>query len=123
MPGLASISIDLDGLPHYAALHGLPPEVVSAEARALVHRVAVPRFTDLVEGVGGRGTLFVIGAEVDEGARPPLEDALHHEDHEGWRRLRAREPQPRARLCAVARAGRGDRAGPRASRRGARLAR
>jgi hypothetical protein len=24
MPGLASISIDLDGLPHYAALHGLP---------------------------------------------------------------------------------------------------
>ncbi len=76
MPGLASISIDLDGLPHYAALHGLPPEVVSQEARALVHRVAVPRFADLLEGVGGRGTLFVIGAEVDEGARPPLEDAL-----------------------------------------------
>ncbi|HEY1333558.1 MAG TPA: polysaccharide deacetylase family protein [Myxococcaceae bacterium] len=76
MPGLASISIDLDGLPHYAALHGLPPKVVSAEARALVHRVAVPRFADLVEGAGGRGTLFVIGGEVDDGARPPLEDAL-----------------------------------------------
>jgi hypothetical protein len=50
MPGLASISIDLDGLPHYAALHGLSPEVVSAEARGLVHRVAVPRFAELVEG-------------------------------------------------------------------------
>lgn len=76
MPGLASISIDLDGLSHYAALHGLPPEVVSAEARALVHQVAVPRFTELVEGVGGRGTLFVIGGEVDGEARPSLEDAL-----------------------------------------------
>src|SRR5215468_5025498 len=76
MAGLASISIDLDGLPHYAALHGLPPEVVSAEARALVHQVAVPRFAELLEGVGGRGTLFVIGGEVDGGARPQLEDAL-----------------------------------------------
>jgi len=76
MPGLASISIDLDGLPHYAALHGLSPEVVSAEARGLVHRVAVPRFAELVEGGGGRGTLFVIGSEVDAGARRPLEDVL-----------------------------------------------
>src|SRR5262249_59736926 len=76
MPGLASISIDLDGLSHYAALHGLPPEVVSAEARALVHQVAVPRFAELVEAVGGRGTLFVIGGEVDMAARPPLEDVL-----------------------------------------------
>jgi hypothetical protein len=76
MLGLASISIDLDGLPHYAALHGLPPEVVSAETRTLVHRVAVPRFAELMEGVGGRGTLFVIGSEVDAVARPPLEDVL-----------------------------------------------
>jgi peptidoglycan/xylan/chitin deacetylase (PgdA/CDA1 family) len=50
--------------------------VVSREARALVTRVAVPRFAELVEGAAGRGTLFVIGAEVDAGARPPLEDAL-----------------------------------------------
>src|SRR3974377_1670322 len=76
MPGLASISIDLDGLPHYAGLHGLPPEAVSGEARALVPRRAVPRFAELVEGVGGRGTLFVIGSEVDTVARPPLEDVL-----------------------------------------------
>jgi peptidoglycan-N-acetylglucosamine deacetylase len=76
MPALASISIDLDGLPHYAALHGLSPEVVSAEARRLVHRVAVPRFAELVEGAGGRGTLFVIGSEADADARPPLEEVL-----------------------------------------------
>jgi peptidoglycan-N-acetylglucosamine deacetylase len=76
MPGLASISIDLDGLPHYAALHGLPAEAVGAEARALVHGLAVPRFAELVEGAGGRGTLFVIGGEVDMAARAPLEDVL-----------------------------------------------
>jgi peptidoglycan/xylan/chitin deacetylase (PgdA/CDA1 family) len=76
MPGLASISIDLDGLSHYAALHGLAPELVTPEARALVHRVAVPRFAELLEGVGGRGTLFVIGGEVDAEARPPLEEVL-----------------------------------------------
>jgi len=76
MPGLACISVDLDGLGHYAALHGLGGEVVSAEARALVHGVAVPRFTQLLEGVGGRGTLFVIGAEVDAASRAPLGEAL-----------------------------------------------
>src|SRR5512144_497467 len=76
MPGLASISIDLDGLPHSAALHGLAPAVVSAEARGLVHRVAVPRFAELLEGVGGKGTLFVIGGEVDDAARAPLQEAL-----------------------------------------------
>jgi len=76
MPGLASISIDLDGLSHYAALHGLPAEVVSAEARALVHGVAVPRFVELVEAVGGRGTLFVIAGEVDTSGRAPLQDVL-----------------------------------------------
>src|SRR5262249_54829117 len=36
----------------------------------------VPRFAELVEGAGGRGTLFVITGEVDAGARPPLEDVL-----------------------------------------------
>lgn len=76
MNGLASISVDLDGLGHYAAIHGLGAEVVPDEARGLVHRVAVPRFAELVEGVGGRGTLFVIGAEVDAAARAPLEGVL-----------------------------------------------
>ena len=55
---------------------GSLPELVSAEARGLVHGVAVPRFAELVEGAGGRGTLFVIGGEVDARARAPLEDAL-----------------------------------------------
>jgi len=78
MPAPASISIDLDGLGHYAGLYGLSPDVVSAASRRLVHRVAVPRFAELVDSVGGRGTLFVIGGEVDAEARPPLEEALRH---------------------------------------------
>src|SRR5262249_26526611 len=76
MPGLASVSIDLDGLGHYAALHGLGPDLVTAEAPGLRHGRAVPRFAELVEAAGGRGTLFVIGGEVDDGARAPLEDVL-----------------------------------------------
>jgi peptidoglycan-N-acetylglucosamine deacetylase len=76
MPRLACISVDLDGLDHYAALYGLDPAVVSDEARAAVHAVAVPRFLDLLEGVGGKGTVFVITGEVEARARPPLEDAL-----------------------------------------------
>ncbi|MGZ6077370.1 MAG: polysaccharide deacetylase family protein [Myxococcaceae bacterium] len=76
MTGLASISVDLDGLGHYAAIHGLDPGSVSDEARGLVHRLAVPRFAELLEGVGARGTLFVIGAEVDAKAHGPLEDVL-----------------------------------------------
>jgi peptidoglycan-N-acetylglucosamine deacetylase len=78
MPGLASISVDLDGLGHYAALYGLSPDLVDAEARRLVHRVAVPRFTELVEAAGGRGTLFVIGGEVDADAHAPLQETLRH---------------------------------------------
>lgn len=76
MTGLASISVDLDGLGHYAAIHGLGAGVVPGEARELVHRVAVPRFAELVEGVGGRGTVFVIGGEVDAVARAPLQEVL-----------------------------------------------
>src|SRR4029078_204682 len=115
MPGLASISIDLDGLPHYAALHGLPPEVVTAQTRALVHQVAVPRFAELMEGAGGRGTLFVIRGEVDAGGarcgRGQGGRAGRGPPGAGRARggPRAREPQPRTRLCAVPRAGRGDR--------------
>jgi len=76
MPRLACISVDLDGLDHYAALYGLDRAVVPDEARGAVHAVAVPRFLELVEGAGGRGTLFVIAGEVDTQARAPLQDAL-----------------------------------------------
>jgi peptidoglycan/xylan/chitin deacetylase (PgdA/CDA1 family) len=70
---LACISVDLDGLVHYARLHGLGEEAVPEVARELVYRRAVPRFLDLLGAAGARGTLFVIGAEA-EGA--PARDSL-----------------------------------------------
>ena len=62
--GLASVSLDLDGLVHYARLHGLQADVVPGEAVDLLAERAVPRFLDLLGEVGARGTLFVIGGEV-----------------------------------------------------------
>lgn len=79
--GLASISLDLDGLRHYAAIHGLPSETVPDAVEALVLERAVPRFLELLGRAGARGTLFVIGGEVTAAGRPGLLRALG-EGHE-----------------------------------------
>lgn len=67
---LASISVDLDSLPHYCRIHGLPESLLDDRARTLVHRVAVPRFQELLSAVGVPGTFFAIGEdlETDPGA-------------------------------------------------------
>jgi peptidoglycan-N-acetylglucosamine deacetylase len=62
---LACISVDLDGLVHYARLHGLSQETLSQEARRLVYARAVPRFLELLTEARLRGTLFVIGSEAE----------------------------------------------------------
>jgi hypothetical protein len=62
---LACISVDLDGLAHYARLHGLSEETVSQEVRGLVYARAVPRFLELLGTARIRGTLFVIGSEAE----------------------------------------------------------
>ncbi len=60
MPRLASISIDLDGLPHYEALFGLAHQS-SPEA---VARLAPGRLAGLLDEHGARGTFFAIGKEL-----------------------------------------------------------
>ncbi|NVJ02586.1 polysaccharide deacetylase family protein [Myxococcus sp. AM009] len=62
---LASISVDLDSLPHYCRIHGLPESLLDARARSLVHAVAVPRFRELLDGLGIPGTFFVIGEDLE----------------------------------------------------------
>ncbi|ABF86285.1 polysaccharide deacetylase domain protein [Myxococcus xanthus DK 1622] len=62
---LASISVDLDSLPHYCRIHGLPESLLDARARSLVHAVAVPRFRELLDGLGITGTFFVIGEDLE----------------------------------------------------------
>ncbi len=62
---LASISVDLDSLPHYCRIHGLPESLLDARARTLVHAVAVPRFRALLDGLGVPGTFFAIGEDLE----------------------------------------------------------
>ncbi|QAT83483.1 polysaccharide deacetylase [Corallococcus coralloides] len=62
---LASISVDLDSLPHYCRIHGLPESLLDERARTLIHRVAVPRFLELFAAVGVPGTFFVIGDDLE----------------------------------------------------------
>lgn len=63
------VSVDLDGIDCYHAIHGLPPP--DPRMRAVVLRRALPRFLELFERAGVRATFFVIGsdlaAELDEG--------------------------------------------------------
>jgi hypothetical protein len=57
-----SVSVDLDGLGCYAAIHGLSSRLDDRALRA-VPEVALQRFCDLLAGAGVRGTFFVIGRE------------------------------------------------------------
>jgi peptidoglycan/xylan/chitin deacetylase (PgdA/CDA1 family) len=57
-----SVSVDLDGLGCYAAIHGLDLQL-DDRARRAVPDVALQRFCDLFAALGVRGTFFVIGRE------------------------------------------------------------
>lgn len=57
-----SVSVDLDGLGCYAAIHGLSLRLDDRALRA-VPEVAVQRFGDLFSALGVRATFFVIGRE------------------------------------------------------------
>lgn len=60
----AAISVDLDGLGCYYAIHGLgePPP---PPARHLVLRKCLPRFLDLFARHGVQGTFFVVGSDLE----------------------------------------------------------
>jgi peptidoglycan-N-acetylglucosamine deacetylase len=65
-PRLASITIDLDSLSHYEALHGLP---LKSKADA-VATLAPPRLAELLDERNAKGTFFVIGSEISSGGEP-----------------------------------------------------
>jgi peptidoglycan-N-acetylglucosamine deacetylase len=66
---LCAVSIDLDEIPNYHAIHGLPPPV--GRGRAAVYDLALDRFQEFASAHGCPLTLFAIGADM---ARP--ENAL-----------------------------------------------
>jgi peptidoglycan-N-acetylglucosamine deacetylase len=71
-PGSACISIDLDALPHYAALHGLPATCLPEHGRDAVARIAPGRLCELMAEVGAPATFFAVGEDLasDAGAAP-----------------------------------------------------
>jgi hypothetical protein len=77
---LAALSVDLDEVACYTAIHGLP-----APAEACAHAIydkAVPRFEQLFDALGIRATFFAIGSDLGyTGARAAIR-RLHAAGHE-----------------------------------------
>lgn len=61
---LAALSVDLDEIGCYAAIHGLPAP--SGDAARAIYRRAVPRFERLFGELGVPATFFVIGDDIGE---------------------------------------------------------
>lgn len=60
----AAISVDLDGLVHYARIHGLDQAALDARARSLHLAVALQRFLALFRRLSVPATLFAVGEDV-----------------------------------------------------------
>jgi peptidoglycan/xylan/chitin deacetylase (PgdA/CDA1 family) len=59
---VCAVSVDLDEIPNYFAIHGL--DEPSGAARSLVYDVAIDRLTDLAKSLGIPLTLFAIGSDL-----------------------------------------------------------
>ena len=76
---LAALSVDLDEIGCYTAIHGLPP--FEGDAAHAIYRRAIPRFRELFDDLGVRATFFVIGRDATDANRATLQ-ALHAAGHE-----------------------------------------
>jgi hypothetical protein len=77
---LASISIDLDEVPRYAAIHGLE-NPLGAAAHAVYDR-CLPRLTAWLDEESIRATFFVIGQDLEREANRRTIAKLHDAGHE-----------------------------------------
>jgi hypothetical protein len=74
---LASVSVDLDEIPNYFEIHGLPPP--TGPEAALVYDVALARLESLASAASLPLTLFTIGSDLARAeARVGLRDAAAH---------------------------------------------
>ncbi|UQA55682.1 polysaccharide deacetylase family protein [Polyangium aurulentum] len=72
-PRLAALSVDLDGIPHYHAIHGLAPLPAEATATHAVYDLALARMDAFARAHDLPLTLFAIGADLE---RPQSASAL-----------------------------------------------
>jgi peptidoglycan-N-acetylglucosamine deacetylase len=61
---IASVSVDLDGLACYAAIHGIDPGTLDDRAVRAVPEVATARLCEIFAALGIRATFFVIGKDL-----------------------------------------------------------
>ena len=59
---LCAVTVDLDEIPCYTAIHGLPP--LATPADEAVYRAALPRFEQFFDTLGLRATFFAIGSDL-----------------------------------------------------------
>jgi hypothetical protein len=77
---LAALSIDLDEIPCYAAIHGLPAP--TGEVAHAVYRRALSRHETLLDELGIRATFFAIGRDLDDPVAAAAVERLHRAGHE-----------------------------------------
>lgn len=76
---LCAISVDLDEIHHYHAIHGLEPAPGAAHA---VYERGLRRFADFAAGEGLPLTLFVVGADVERAENAELLRGMAERGHE-----------------------------------------
>lgn len=67
---LSALSVDLDSLPHYCRIQGLPEAILDERALGLVASKAIPRLLELFSQCRAPATFFVIGADVEKPGMP-----------------------------------------------------
>lgn len=79
-PRLAALSVDLDEVPCYSAIHGLP--VPTGDAAHAIYRHALPRFEALFDDEDIRATFFAVGADLADARAGAAITRLHGAGHE-----------------------------------------
>ena len=79
LTGLGAVTIDVDTLGCYRAIHGLPARDDEADP---IYAIALPRFLDVMDRLGVSATLFVIGQDLERSAHRELLASAHARGHE-----------------------------------------
>lgn len=82
MQKLAALSVDLDEIDNYVAIHSLPEQAVQGSARHAIYERALPRFEALFRELEIRATFFAIGRDVSRAKNGQRLRALHEAGHE-----------------------------------------
>jgi peptidoglycan-N-acetylglucosamine deacetylase len=77
---LCALSVDLDEIPCYHAIHGLP--MPSGDAAHAVYARAVPRYLEVLRGLNVPCTFFVIGRDMTHDTARRGARSLHDAGHE-----------------------------------------